>query len=92
MAITDGSKLKLANVKENNQDKMKREVGLKQMKTLQIWKLIIKIFPKCVVHNIITSKSDRLLKKKTRHFRDHIKYLKNFKIPYSISTVKVQLR
>lgn len=25
MAITDGSKLKLANVKENNQDKMKRE-------------------------------------------------------------------
>lgn len=32
------------------------------------------------------------LKKKTRHFRDHIKYLKNFKIPNSISTVKVQLR
>lgn len=31
-------------------------------------------------------------KKKTRNFRDQIKYLKNFKIPNLISTVKVQFR
>lgn len=70
LAIPDISKVTFANVRKNNRGNTKRKVGPQQIMkiktnfstTVQRWKLIIKIFPNCVVHSIITSNWGRLTK------------------------------